>query len=102
APRSIDDCFQESGRGGRTGCKVESVVYWTPIDCPRTKDPKTVLHGNERSIETAPWLTPINSVGVSKEWSQKMSLFTEVESILTQVRSEIIHGIGQNRDFYIT
>ena len=34
APRSIDDYFQESGRGGRTGHYAESIVYWTPSDCP--------------------------------------------------------------------
>ena len=37
APQSIDDYFQESGRGGRTGCQVESVVYWRAIDCPTQK-----------------------------------------------------------------
>ena len=42
APRSIDDYFQESGRGGRTGNYAESIVYWTPSDCPQRKDPKSV------------------------------------------------------------
>ena len=42
APRSIDDYFQDSGRGGRTGCQAESVVYWRANDCPYTKDPKSV------------------------------------------------------------
>lgn len=34
APHSIDDYFQESGRGGRSGGDAHSVVYWKPIDCP--------------------------------------------------------------------
>lgn len=50
APRSIDDYFQESGRGGRTGCKSESIIYWTPIDCPRTKDPKTVCEHEVNAV----------------------------------------------------
>ena len=46
APRSIDDYFQESGRGGRTGHNAESIVYWTPSDCLQRKGPKSV-HDHE-------------------------------------------------------
>ena len=28
APRSLEEYFQESGRGGRSGCSARSVVYW--------------------------------------------------------------------------
>ena len=34
APRSLEDYFQESGRGGRSGCSACSIVYWKPRDCP--------------------------------------------------------------------
>ena len=37
APQSIDDYFQESGRGGRSGDKARSIVYWKPMDCPLRK-----------------------------------------------------------------
>ena len=33
APQSIEDYFQESGRGGRSGESAQSIVYWKPIDC---------------------------------------------------------------------
>ena len=42
APRSIDDYFQENGRGGRTGHNAESIVYWIPSDCLQRKDPKSM------------------------------------------------------------
>lgn len=35
APQSIDDYFQESGRGGLSGEQAISIVYWRPSDCPR-------------------------------------------------------------------
>ena len=35
---TIDDYFQESGRGGRSGEKARSIVYWKPIDCPKRKE----------------------------------------------------------------
>ena len=38
APQSIDDYFQESGRGGRSGDPAESIVYWRPKDCPMRKE----------------------------------------------------------------
>ena len=41
APRSFDDYFQESGRGGRSGCNAKSVVYWKPCDCPVKSKPLT-------------------------------------------------------------
>ena len=46
APRSIDDYFQESGRGGRSGGDALSVVYWKPVDCPVKKEP-TSTHDHE-------------------------------------------------------
>ena len=39
APRSIDDYFQESGRGGRSGDDAKSVIYWSLADCPLRKEP---------------------------------------------------------------
>ena len=34
APSSIDDYFQASGRGGRSGCFARSIIFWRPTDCP--------------------------------------------------------------------
>ena len=39
APHSIDDYFQESGRGERSGDHARSVVFWKPINCPIKKEP---------------------------------------------------------------
>ena len=33
APSSIEDYFQASGRGGRSGASAHSIVYWRPSDC---------------------------------------------------------------------
>ena len=42
APQSIEDYFQESGRGGRSGQPARSVVYWKPVDCPLRKKSSTL------------------------------------------------------------
>lgn len=42
APHSLEDYFQESGRGGRSGGDAVSTVYWKPVDCPVRKKPTTV------------------------------------------------------------
>ena len=44
APSSIEDYYQASGRAGRSGDAAHSVVYWTPTDCPRRKEPYTSHH----------------------------------------------------------
>ena len=44
APSSIEDYFQASGQAGRSGDSARSIVYWTPTDCPRRKDPSTPHH----------------------------------------------------------
>ena len=41
APRSLEDYFQESGRGGRSGYDAQSIVYWMPRDCPVRAQPST-------------------------------------------------------------
>lgn len=41
APRSLEDYFQESGRGGRSGSDARSVVFWKPRDCPVKAKPLT-------------------------------------------------------------
>ena len=41
APRSLEDYFQESGRGGRSGGSARSVVFWKPRDCPVKVKPST-------------------------------------------------------------
>ena len=38
SPQSIEDYFQESGRGDRSGSNAQSLVYWKPSDCPRRKE----------------------------------------------------------------
>jgi superfamily II DNA helicase RecQ len=50
APSSIDDYFQESRRGGRSGYKANSIVYWTPIHCPPTKEPKCVCEHEVNAV----------------------------------------------------
>lgn len=42
APQSLEDYFQESGRGGRSGEDAVSTIYWQPVDCPVRKQPTTV------------------------------------------------------------
>ena len=42
APRSLDDYFQESGRGGRSGGDALSTIYWKPVECPVRKEPITI------------------------------------------------------------
>ena len=42
APRSLEDYFQESGRGGRSGEPAKSIVYWKPKDCPVRKEIRTI------------------------------------------------------------
>ena len=37
-PTCIDDYFQESGRGGRSGEQAKSTVFWKPADAPLRKD----------------------------------------------------------------
>ncbi len=32
APQSLEDYFQESGRGGRSGEDAVSTIYWKPVD----------------------------------------------------------------------
>ena len=42
APKSLEDYFQESGRGGRqSGDSATSLVFWKPVDCPVKKEPST-------------------------------------------------------------
>ena len=42
APQCIEDYFQESGRGGRSGGDAVSTIYWKPGDCPVKKEPVTL------------------------------------------------------------
>ena len=58
APRSLDDYFQESGRGGRSGGDARSVVYWKPRDCPIKAKPSTT-HDQEL-IDVRQYLENIN------------------------------------------
>ena len=46
APQSVEDYFQESGRGGRTGGNAMSTIYWKPADCPIRKQP-VILRDHE-------------------------------------------------------
>ena len=42
APQNMEDYFQESGRGGRSGQDAVSTVYWKPVDCPVRKQPTSL------------------------------------------------------------
>ena len=42
APRSVEDDFQESGRGGRSGGEALSTIYWKPADCRVNKNAVTL------------------------------------------------------------
>lgn len=44
APRSLEDYFQESGRGGRDGSGAVSTIYWKRCDCPIREKPTKVEH----------------------------------------------------------
>ena len=50
APSSIDDYFQSSGRGGRSGSEARSIVFWIPHDCPLRKNPKTTRDNEVVSV----------------------------------------------------
>ena len=50
APRSIDEFFQESGRGGRSGGNARSIIYWNRSDCPIVKEPTTNDHHDAIAI----------------------------------------------------
>lgn len=41
APCSIEDYYQESGRGGRSGADALSIVFWQPRDCILMERPIT-------------------------------------------------------------
>ena len=47
-PHTIDDYFQESERGGRSGDYARSIVFWKPPDCPVKKEP-TCLRDREQA-----------------------------------------------------
>ena len=42
APQSLEDYFQESGRGGRSSGDAVSTIFWTPADCPVRNTPTTL------------------------------------------------------------
>ena len=42
ARQSLEDYFQESGRGGRSGGDAVSTIYWKHTDCPVRKQPATL------------------------------------------------------------
>ena len=44
APGSMEDYFQASGRGGRSGESARSIIYWKASDCPHTKVPTKTHH----------------------------------------------------------
>ena len=50
APSSIEDYFQASGRGGRSGDSAQSIIYWTPADCPMRKEPSSQHHKDVNDI----------------------------------------------------
>ena len=49
-PSSMEDYFQGSGRGGRSGDSTRSVVYWKPADCPLRRKPSTLHHHEVNDI----------------------------------------------------
>ena len=55
APRSLEDYFQESGRGGRAGAKARSIVYWKERQCRDISEPSTLR--DHEIIEVRKYLT---------------------------------------------
>ncbi len=47
APKSVEDYFQESGRGGRSGGEAVSTIYWKPRDCYVKRQHAQTLRGRE-------------------------------------------------------
>ena len=41
SPCSLEDYFQ-SGRGGRSGCRAKSIMFWKPSDYPIRKEPSSM------------------------------------------------------------
>ena len=39
---ALEDYFQESGRGGRSGGDAVSTIFWKLVDCPVKKQPTTI------------------------------------------------------------
>lgn len=52
APSSIDDYAQGSGRGGRSGEKAQSIIFWTPCDCSLKENLKTVKDCETAAVRT--------------------------------------------------
>ena len=50
SPSSIEDYFQASGRGGRSGDSAQSIIYWMPKDCPIRRNPSTEHHREVNAI----------------------------------------------------
>ena len=64
APQSIDDYFQESGRGGRSGDAAQSLVFWKPSDCPVKKQPTSTR--DEELIAVRRYLE--NDTACRRQW----------------------------------
>ena len=50
APTCIEDYFQESGRGGRSGEQAKPVVFWKPSDVPLRKDQSVPANAELASV----------------------------------------------------
>ena len=65
APWSLEDYFQESGRGGRQrGDSANSVVYWKPADCPVRKEPSSEREHEVIEVRKYLRVPPCDSFGL--------------------------------------
>ena len=79
SPQSLEDYFQESGRGGRSGDNAVSTIFWKPIDCLVKKQPITLR--DHELITVRRYLT--NMTGCRRKWL--------LEYFDTQISTDVPH-----------
>ena len=64
APQRIEDYFQESGRGGRSGSNARSIMYWKPSDCPLRKE---LISTRDKEVATVQYYLQ-NDSSCRRQW----------------------------------
>ena len=80
APQSINDYFQESGRGGRSGGAARSVVFWKPSDCPVKKQPTSTRDAEIIAVTGGTWRMRVHAVE-SGYWTTSTQLVQSLVQI---------------------